>query len=100
MSNLPDQRKLAMAERTLIDRLRTPFQVQRFLSGFPYNHEPEGGTLTSFRETVKRGEAHCLEAAIVAAAILEHHGYPPLLLSLASWDKLDHVVYVFERNGI
>ena len=28
------------------------------------------------------------------------HGYPPLLLSLESWDKLDHVIFVFQKNGL
>jgi hypothetical protein len=65
-----------------------------------YNREREGGTLRSFREVLRRGEAHCLEAALAAAVILEQHGYPPLLLSLESQDKLDHVVFVFQRRGL
>ena len=43
--------------------------------------------------------AHCLEAALAAAVILEQHGDPPLLLSFASVDKLDHVLCVFRRGG-
>jgi hypothetical protein len=50
----------------------------------PYNWESEGGTMRSFRELLKKNEAHCLEAAIAAAVILEQHGYPPLLLDLVS----------------
>ncbi|MBI1326973.1 MAG: hypothetical protein GC136_04950 [Alphaproteobacteria bacterium] len=43
---------------------------------------------------------HCFEAAMAAAAILEHHGYPPLVMSLESKDGLDHVIYVFkEKTG-
>jgi len=53
----------------------------------------------SFREVIKRNEAHCLEAAVGAAVILEQHGYPPLLLDLESHDLLDHVIYVFKGNG-
>jgi hypothetical protein len=64
-----------------------------------YNWEKCGGTLRSFREVVRRGEAHCLEAALAAAVILEQHGYPPLLLSLESQDKLDHVLFVFREGG-
>ena len=41
-----------------------------------------------------------MEAALVAAVILEQHGYPPLLLSLESWDKLDHVIFVFQKRGL
>ena len=55
--------------------------------------------MRSFREVIKRNEAHCLEAAVGAAVILEQHGYPPLLLDLESQDLLDHVVFVFKENG-
>ena len=66
----------------------------------PYNWEREGGTLRSFRQVLRRKQAHCLEAALVAAVILEQHRYPPLLLSLESWDKLDHVIFVFQKKGL
>jgi hypothetical protein len=66
----------------------------------PYNWERHGGTLRSFRETVKRKEAHCLEAAVGAAVILEQHGYPPLLLDIESKDLLDHVIFVFQERGL
>lgn len=87
------------AERALIRRLNTPAKVQRFLNGLPYNTERGGETLRSFRQMLRRGRAHCLEAALAAACILEQHGYPPLLMSLASADKLDHVIFVFRRRG-
>jgi hypothetical protein len=41
-----------------------------------------------------------MEAALFAAVILEQHGYPPLLLSLESQDQLDHVVYIFQKDGL
>jgi hypothetical protein len=44
---------------------------------------------------VARGTAHCLEAALFAAVVLEQHGYPPLLLSFESQDHLDHVIFVY-----
>ncbi len=44
-------------------------------------------------------DAHCLEAALTAATILEQHGYPPLLLDFESQDKLDHVVFLFRHRG-
>ena len=82
-----------------MQRLNTPAKVQRFFGRMPYNREPNGGTMRSFREVVKRNEAHCLEAAVGAAVILEQHGYPPLLLDLESHDLLDHVLFVFKHNG-
>ncbi len=66
----------------------------------PYNWERQGGTMRSFREVVKRNEAHCLEAAVAAAVILEQHGYPPLLLDLESIDLLDHVIFVFQKDRL
>lgn len=89
------------AERRLIQRLRTPRQVQRFLNSLPYNTEPPPGraTLRSFRGVVRTGTAHCLEAALAAAVVLEQHGCPPLLLSVESIDELDHVMFVYRRAG-
>ena len=83
-------------ERRLIARLRTPLDVQRFLNRLPYNQEPHGrATLRSFRGVVRSGCAHCLEAALFAAVVLEQHGYPPLVLSFESIDELDHVIFVY-----
>ena len=86
-------------EWNLIQLLNTPAKVQRFFSSMPYNWESKGRTLRSFREVIRRNEVHCLEAAIGAAVILEQHGYPPLLLDVASKDLLDHVVFVFKQDG-
>jgi len=88
-------------ERRLIARLRTPRQVQAFLNALPYNTEPPPGgpTLRSFRRVVEMGTAHCLEAALAAAVILEQHGYPPLVLSFESIDKLDHVLFAYRARA-
>lgn len=88
-------------ERRLVRRLTSPDRVQAFLNALPYNAErpPVGETLRSFRGVVHHGTAHCLEAAISAAVILEQHGYPPLVLSFESIDKLDHVLFVYRENG-
>lgn len=78
---------------------RTPDAVQRWLNRLPYNREEGATTLRSLRGVVRHGTAHCLEAALAAAALLEPHGYPPLLLDLESADRLDHVVFAFRRRG-
>jgi hypothetical protein len=83
------------AERRLLARLRTPRDVQRWLNALPYNTERGGETLRSFRGVVRSGTAHCFEAALSAAVILEQHGYPPLVLSFESIDLLDHVLFVY-----
>ena len=100
MGGVPGRQEFTAREWRLVETHRTPARVQRLLSGMRYNREPCGATLRSFREVVRRGEAHCLEAALAAAVILEQHGYPPLLLSLESQDKLDHVVFVFREGGL
>jgi hypothetical protein len=86
-------------ERRLISRLRTPAAVQAFLNALPYNTEREGETLRSFRGVVRTVSAHCLEAALFAAVVLEQHGYPPLVLSFESVDLLDHVIFVYRERG-
>ena len=87
-------------ERRLITQLRTPLAVQRYLNALPYNNEPGGrATLRSFRGVVRYGCAHCLEAALFAAVVLEQHGYRPLVLSFESIDALDHVIFVYRRGG-
>lgn len=97
----PPRTAFTRAERRLVDRLRTPASVQRFLNELPYNTEPPPGraTLRSFRGVVRHGTAHCLEAALAAAVILEQRGYPPLVLSFESIDELDHVLFVFRSRG-
>lgn len=83
----------------MIDRLRTPLAVQQWLNALPYNTEKGGETLRSFRGVIRSGTAHCLEAALSAAAIMEQHGYPPLVLSFESIDLLDHVIFVYRTSA-
>jgi hypothetical protein len=88
------------SERRLIARLRTPLEVQRYLNRLPYNQEPHGrATLRSFRGVMRTGCAHCLEAALFAAVVLEQHGYLPLVLSFESIDHLDHVIFLYQQKG-
>ncbi|HEX2454853.1 MAG TPA: hypothetical protein VHI99_14205 [Vicinamibacterales bacterium] len=100
-ADAPPRSAFTATELRLIRRLRTPSAVQRYLNALPYNHEPPPGraTLRSFRQVVRHGMAHCLEAALAAAVILEQHGWPPLLLSFESIDELDHVIFVYQSRG-
>lgn len=97
----PPRSAFTPAERRCIGRLRTPGAVQRFLNALPYNTEPppERAKLRSFRGVLRHRTAHCLEAALAAAVILEQHGYPPLLLSFESIDELDHVIFLYRSRG-
>ena len=60
---------------------------------------PDPATLRSFRGVIRRRSANCIEAAITACVILEQHGYPPLVMSLESIDGLDHVIFVYRKDG-
>lgn len=91
----PPALALTAKERRVIARLQTPTAVQRWLNALPYNNEKGGETLRTFRGVVRTGTAHCLEAALSAAVILEQHRYPPLVLSFESIDLLDHVIFVY-----
>ena len=96
----PRAAAFTLRERRLIARLRTPNVVQRYLNDLPYNQEPHGrATQRSFRGVVREGSAHCLEAALFAAVVLEQHGYPPLVLSFESIDELDHVIFLYRQRG-
>ncbi|HLM55679.1 MAG TPA: hypothetical protein VK422_06080 [Pyrinomonadaceae bacterium] len=99
MAERPGREAFTGREWEVVRSHGTPARVQKFLSGLAYNRERLGPTLRTFRGVIRRGEAHCLEAALTAAVILEQHGYPPLLMSLESQDKLDHVVFVYRRAG-
>jgi len=85
--------------RYLIKTLRTPLAVQRWLDSMPYNFEPNGETIHTIHGVTRRKIAHCLEAALCAASILEQHGYPPILMDLESVDDLDHVVFLFKHGA-
>lgn len=94
-----NEKKMKLAQK-LAKKLKTPKQVQKYLRGRPYNREKKGETLSSAETALRRGRLHCFEAAFAAAAILEHHGYPPLIMSLESKDLLDHVIYVFKEKNL
>lgn len=86
--------KFTPAERRLIDQLKTPHAVQKWLNALPYNTEKNGDTMRGFRGVVRHRTAHCLEAVLFTATVLEQHRYPPLMLGFESIDLLDHVLFI------
>ena len=94
----PPKLPFSKKERALIQRLNTPSKVQRWLNALPYNTEKGGETQRSFRSVARLKKAHCMEAALFAAVVLEQHGYPPLVMSLESQDWLDHVIFVYKHT--
>ena len=92
---------LLPTERALLKKLSTPHKVQDFLDHFPVNFSKIGEPVQSPRWVLKNKKAHCIEAAILAAAALAYHGYPALLMDLqASNEDEDHVVALFKENGL
>src|SRR5947199_197832 len=63
------------AELRQLRSLRSPAGVQRFLDDLPYHH---ADTVWSPRRVLLQRTAHCLEAAIFAAAALRVSGLFPI----------------------
>jgi len=79
--------------------LRTPEQIQDFVSGLKWNFQTDGPTALSVAEVLRHGRAHCIEGAFVAACSLWLNGHPPLLMDLgAARGDVDHVVALFRRG--
>lgn len=95
----PPRSAFTPRERHVIDETNTPERVQRWLESLPYNFEERGETLRTFRGVVRRNQAHCLEAALSAATILEQHGYPPIVMDFESQDDIDHVIFLFQNGS-
>lgn len=92
---------LSPTEKDLLQKLSTPNKVQDFLDHFPVNFSKIGEPVKSPRWVIENKRAHCIEAAILAAAALAYHGRPALLMDLqASDDDEDHVVALFKQNGL
>jgi hypothetical protein len=89
------------SEIKLFKKLNTPAKIQDFLNGLKFNFEKNGETCYSPRFVLKHKTAHCMEGAMLAAAILEFHGHKPLVMDLRSVkpDDDDHIVALFIRNG-
>lgn len=86
-------------EFATLSALKSPIDVQGFVDSLRPNREEDGETLQSVRETLRSKTAHCIEAALVAAAALWTSGKPPLLVDLRARNDDDHVIAVF-RDGL
>jgi hypothetical protein len=95
--HLKNKNSQSLVFEKLAKKLKTPANVQKYLSTFKYNKK---ATMRSAYETWRTHEAHCMEGAFLAAAILEPLGYPPLVLSFESIDLLEHVVFVYKKNNL
>ncbi|HEY7336906.1 MAG TPA: hypothetical protein VH639_18580 [Bryobacteraceae bacterium] len=88
------------SERKVLRKLTSPTRIQRFLDcELGYNLEARGETCLSPRLVMRRGVAHCMEGALMAAAALRCLGHPPLLVDLEAVRDSDHVLAVYRANG-
>lgn len=87
-------------ELRTIKPLSTAIKIQDFLDTLPVNFEEEVETLMSPRQVLETRKAHCMEAALFAAAVLWAHGREPLLLDLKSLPFDDeHVIALYKEGG-
>ena len=92
--------ELDIRESRLLRPLTTPARIQRFLDEeIAYNQEPHGATCYSPSTVLRKGVAHCMEGAVLAALALRRLGHPPLLVDLEAVRDSDHVIAVYRANG-
>lgn len=88
-------------EKTLFKKLNTPAKVQDLLNSLKFNFEENGQTLKSPLYTLRAGNAHCMEGALLGAYILSLHGHKPYVMHLKSTKHdYDHVVAPFKVGGL
>ncbi len=94
-------KSLTNKEKAVFKKLNTPKKIQDFLEIIPINFEENGDTIFSPTTVIKRRKAHCLEGALLAAAILYYHKNAPIIIDLQPGDFKDdgHAIAVFKQKG-
>lgn len=89
-----------LPEFKIFKKLDIPSRVQDFVNKIPINFEVGKRTCWSPLSVLEKNEAHCMEGALLAAAILWYNGRPPLLLNLRTTDDdYGHVLALFKGRG-
>lgn len=89
-----------LPEFKIFKKLDTPSKTQDFMNEIPINFEIGKRTCLSPLAVLKKNEAHCMEGALLAAAILWYNGRPPLLLNLRTTnDDYGHVLALFKEGS-
>ena len=93
--NLEDS--LSLENRTIIESLNTPIQIQAFLDSIPYS--PEDANRCP-RRVLEDRQAHCLDGGLFAAAALRRLGYPPVIIDMLPVPGRDddHVLAIFRQG--
>ncbi|RJO63781.1 MAG: hypothetical protein C4523_19430 [Myxococcales bacterium] len=82
-----------VSEKKILDRLDSPFKIQRFLDGLEYSADP---IYRSPREVMRDRKAHCVDGSLFAAAALARLGFPPLIMELQAVRDDDHLIALFK----
>lgn len=91
---------LSQEELAVLKKLDTPEKIQDFLDALPANLSQYSDSCSSPRMALRKGRAHCIEGAFIAATALWLQGEKPLLMDLkAEKPDVDHVVALFQKNG-
>ena len=77
--------------------LKDPHGIQKLLDAMPYHL---ADTAWSPRQVLAENTSHCLEGAIFAAAALRANGFPPLIIDLEAEHDTDHVIAVYQVDGL
>ncbi len=89
---------LSPKETSFLKNLARPERIQTFLDDqLGYNKEL---TCRSPRRVLRDRVAHCAEGAFLAAAALHVIGHAPLILDLETVRDDDHLLAVFQENGL
>ncbi|MBI5786980.1 MAG: hypothetical protein HY446_00290 [Candidatus Niyogibacteria bacterium] len=87
-------------EFKVFQKFKSPQKIQDFVENIPINFELEGDTCFSPLMVLKENKAHCVEGAMLAAAILWRHGQKPFLMDFETTaEDESHVVALFRQNG-
>lgn len=88
-------------ELARLKKINTPAKIQTLLNGLKFNFEKKGKkeehTIKSPIRTLREGNAHCFEGALLGAYILSLHGFKPQILYLkTAKGDLHHVITPFK----
>ena len=85
------------SERRLLETLRTPADIQRFLDDLEYN--PRGGA-ASPRAVMRDRTAQCYSGALFAAAALRELGYPAQIMWIDAVEDDGHCLALYQVEGL
>jgi hypothetical protein len=89
---------LTRREASLLRGLTPPWRIQKFLDGLDY--DVAGAGCRSPRRILAEKRVQCMDGALFAAAALRVQGRPPLVVDLEAVYDDDHVLAVFQQDGL